>query len=150
MVVLAQGLLIGCLTFVGLVKTFFLGVLDTLTDTFCATCAFLIDSLSYILISSFQLHHLVFSSAISLANNCLAVHSGFVTPSTSASSVHNCSTSVCGDLRHSTAADLVISEASFLRSEYCCFNFVNSGHFHASIALSILSLNSCTHLTSAS
>jgi len=124
--------------------------------TFCTGTTFLIFHfafialLSYIFISSFHAHHLVLSSPISLANNCFAVQRGLLIPSSIASTVHNCSTSVCGDRLHSTTADFDISEASFFNSVYCSFNFLNSAHLPLSIALSIQSLNCCTHFTSAS
>ena len=56
------------------------------------------------------------SSPISFANNCFAVDNGLLIHSDIASSVDTCSINVCGDLLHSTCADFVISDASFLRS----------------------------------
>jgi len=66
------------------------------------------------------------------------------------STIPSCSTNVCGDRLHSTAADFAISDTSFFRCEYCAFLLRNSLlPIDFSTIQSMLSDNSCTHFTSA-
>lgn len=126
-------------------------IADFLSGAFFAAS---IARLSISLTNSFQAPPRVFSSAIS-AINLPAVaryvqESGFLIISPIVSSIPSCSTSVCGDLRPSTIADCVMSQASFLSVAYWFFNSAYLDHLRfCTTAVSILSDNSCTDFTRA-